>query len=261
MSEVEPLKEAWVPSYYPPIDEIVGGLPIGGLMIIAGPAGLGKTTLCLEMMMSAAKEGKYVAFFSLEMTSPQISLRMMEVEANLSMEDRARIHVSEGAYTAEEVYASASRLVAANPKVELIGIDFADLLVEGEEKTAKASAIYRAFALMAKKLGRPVVLLSQLNRQVYEGGVPRIHHIRFTGLAEALASLVLLVYNPSRVWAVSGVGIKSNPLAFFEDSVYLVVGKSRFGMRESHIGAILVDWNGGAGWGMTSRGYFDLGDS
>src|SRR3990167_5606754 len=45
MSEVEPLKEAWVPSYYPPIDEIVGGLPIGGLMIIAGPAGLGKTTL------------------------------------------------------------------------------------------------------------------------------------------------------------------------------------------------------------------------
>src|SRR3990167_4241572 len=55
-SEGEPLTEAWVPSYYPPIDEIVGGLPIGGLMIIAGPAGRGETTLALEVMMSAAKE-------------------------------------------------------------------------------------------------------------------------------------------------------------------------------------------------------------
>ena len=258
LSDISPEATVWVPSSYPPLDSHVGGFPRAGLSLIAGPPGQGKTSLLLRVLSCMAQAGRQSAFFSLEMTSPQIALRMMEVETSLSLDARSLIHVSEGVYTPEEVYASASRLIAANPRVELIGIDFADLLVEGEEKTSKASAIYRTFALMAKKLDRPVVLLSQLNRQVYEGGVPRMNHIRWSGLAEALASLVLLIYNPSRVWVPSGIGVKGNPLAFFEDSAYILVAKSRFGTIENNIGAILVDWNGGAGWGMESRGYFKL---
>ena len=258
LSEVTPENAVWVPSNYPPLDMHVGGFPKSGLTVIAGPTGVGKTTLLGRIMTCMAQQGRETAFFSLEMTISQILFRFLEIQPGLTSEQRALIHTTDSAYTVEEVYAAASRLVASNPKIELIGIDFADMLVEGEEKTAKASAIYRTLALLARRLERPVVLLSQLNRETYAGGLPKIHHIRWSGMAEATASLILLVYNPDRIFADSAAGQRGNPLVYIPDSAYIIIGKSRFGFIENHIGAILVDWTGGSGWGMMSRGYTHL---
>ena len=77
-------------------------------------------------------------------------------------------------------------------------------------------------------------------------------------MAEAVASLIVLIYNPDRVWANSAAGSKGNPLVYIPDSAYLIVGKSRFGFIEQKVGAILVDWNGASGWGIHSRGYTQL---
>jgi len=258
LSDVEPENAIWVPSDYPPLDQHVGGFPKAGLTIIAGPTGVGKTTLLGRIMTRMAKNGRESAFFSLEMTVAQIMFRFFEIEPTLTLEERDRIHATHSSFTVEEVYAAAARVVASNPKIELIGIDFADMMIEGEEKTAKASHIYRTLALLARKLEIPIVLLAQLNRETYDGGLPRIHTIRWSGMAEATASLILLIYNPDRIWANSAVGSKSNPLVYLEDSAYLIVGKSRFGFIENHIGAILVDWDGKSGWGTKSRGYTQL---
>ena len=258
LSDVTPENAVWVPSGYAPLDQHVGGFPKSGLTIIAGPTGVGKTTLLGRIIACMARQNRESAFFSLEMTNAQIAQRMLETEPNLTNEQRSLIHATDSAYSVDEVYASASRLVAACPSVELIGIDFADMLIEGPEKVEKASHIYRQLALLARRIERPVVLLSQLNRESYQGGLPRIHNIRFSGLAEAVASLVLLVYNPERIYAESAVGMKGNPLMYVSDGAYVIVGKSRFGFREGGVGAFLVDWNGAAGWGEKSRGYFRL---
>ena len=258
LSDVTPENAVWVPSNYPPLDDHVGGFPKSGLTVIAGPTGVGKTTLLGRIMTCMAQQGRETAFFSLEMTVSQILFRFLEIQPDLTSEQRSLIHTTDSAYNVEEIYAAASRLVAANPRVELIGIDFADLLVEGEEKTAKTSAIYRTLALLARRLERPIVLLSQLNRETYSGGLPKVHHIRWSGMAEATASLILLIYNPDRIWADSAVGQKGNPLVYIPDSAYIIVGKSRFGFVENHIGAILVDWTGSSGWGMMSKGYTQL---
>lgn len=258
LSDVTPENAVWIPSDYPPLDQHVGGFPKAGLTVIAGPTGVGKTTLLGRIMTRMAKQGRESVFFSLEMTVAQIMFRFLEIEPDLTEEERSRIHATDSAYSVEEVYAAASRLVAANNKIELIGIDFADMLVEGEEKTAKASHIYRTLALLARRLNLPIVLLSQLNRETYDGGLPRIHHIRWSGLAETVASLIILIYNPDRIWANSAAGSKGNPLVYIPDSAYLIVGKSRFGFIENHIGAILVDWNGASGWGIHSKGYTQL---
>ena len=258
LSDVTPENAVWVPSNYPPLDQHVGGFPKSGLTVIAGPTGVGKTTLLGRIMTCMAQQGRETAFFSLEMTVSQILFRFLEIQPNLTPEQRSLIHTTDSAYNVEEIYAAASRLVAANPKIELIGIDFADLMVEGEEKTAKTSAIYRTLALLARRLERPIVLLSQLNRETYSGGLPKVHHLRWSGMAEATASLILLIYNPDRIWADSAVGQKGNPLVYIPDSAYIIVGKSRFGFTENHIGAILVDWTGSSGWGMMSKGYTHL---
>ena len=258
LSDVTPENAVWVQSNYPPLDDHVGGFPKSGLTVIAGPTGVGKTTLLGRIMTCMAQQGRETAFFSLEMTVSQILFRFLEIQPDLTSEQRSLIHTTDSAYNVEEIYAAASRLVAANPRVELIGIDFADLLVEGEEKTAKTSAIYRTLALLARRLERPIVLLSQLNRETYSGGLPKVHHIRWSGMAEATASLILLIYNPDRIWADSAVGQKGNPLVYIPDSAYIIVGKSRFGFVENHIGAILVDWTGSSGWGMMSKGYTQL---
>ena len=258
LSDVTPENAVWVPSNYPPLDAHVGGFPKSGLTVIAGPTGVGKTTLLGRIMTCMAQQGRETAFFSLEMTVSQILFRFLEIQPDLTSEQRALIHTTDSAYNVEEIYAAASRLIAANPKIELIGIDFADLLVEGEEKTAKTSAIYRTLALLARRLERPIVLLSQLNRETYSGGLPKVHHIRWSGMAEATASLILLIYNPDRIFADSAAGQKGNPLVYIPDGAYIIVGKSRFGFTENHIGAILVDWTGSSGWGMMSRGYTHL---
>ena len=258
LSDVTPENAVWVPSNYPPLDQHVGGFPKSGLTVIAGPTGVGKTTLLGRIMTCMAQQGRETAFFSLEMTVSQILFRFLEIQPDLTLEQRSLIHTTDSAYNVEEIYAAASRLIAANPKIELIGIDFADLMVEGEEKTAKTSAIYRTLALLARRLERPIVLLSQLNRETYSGGLPKVHHLRWSGMAEATASLILLIYNPDRIWADSAVGQKGNPLVYIPDSAYIIVGKSRFGFTENHIGAILVDWTGSSGWGMMSRGYTHL---
>src|SRR3990167_6402835 len=153
MSEVEPLKEAWVPSYYPPIDEIVGGLPIGGLMLIAGPAGLGKTTLALEMMMSAAKEGKYVAFFSLEMVLGAAAMRLLELDAR-GRKYQENIYTTDRVMSISDVYAESVRLSAEGP-LYAIFIDYADLLVEREQSEETMGTIYNGCARLAKTTGIP----------------------------------------------------------------------------------------------------------
>ena len=70
------------------------------------------------------------------------------------------------------------------------------MLVEGEQSEAVMGVIYRSLAMLAKTTGVPVILICQLNRTQYTGGIPKINHIRYSGMAEMMSSLILLLYNP-----------------------------------------------------------------
>ena len=251
MSEVEPLKEAWVPSYYPPIDEIVGGLPIGGLMLIAGPAGLGKTTLALEMIMSAAKEGKQVAFFSLEMVMGAAAMRLLELDAR-GRKYQSNIYTTDRVMSISDLYAESVRLAAEVP-LYAIFIDYADLLVEREQSEETMGTIYNGCARLAKTTGIPVVALAGVSRG-YIGGRPRVNHIRYSGRAEHAATVVLLIYRPGGL----DVDMEDKRLPHIEGQGYIIVGKSRYKMKRPTIGAIQVAWDEMRGrWGDKVIGYVE----
>lgn len=58
------------------VDRITGGLRAGQLTLLAGRPGMGKSTAALCLAKGVAGHGRGVAFFSLEMTEPELGLRM-----------------------------------------------------------------------------------------------------------------------------------------------------------------------------------------
>ena len=75
--------------------------------------------------------------------------------------------------------------------------------------------------------------------------------IRWSGLAESLASLVILIYNPNATYAASGK--QTNTLPIFPGKAYLLAGKSRYGTVEQAGGgggpiAVSVGWDGKSAW-------------
>lgn len=251
LNKVEPETDIWQPTHYTPIDSMIGGFPKGGLVTIGGPPGTGKTTLALRLMIDMAKAGKEIGFFSLEMTLGQIVLRAIEVDKTLTDEEKSRIYASDEVCGVYDVYAKATQLKAKHPKISLIVIDFADLMVEKEQSEQVMGQIYIRLSVLAKRLGCPVVLLSQLSR-AYVGGEPMINHLRYSGMAEAMSSLILLLYNPEGIWVDQGQNKKQVRLPWVPGYAYLIVGKSRYGYKRGSVGAIRIKWNGGPGWSRDS---------
>lgn len=258
--EVDEKEITWLRTYYAPIDKYMGafdpangsGFPMGGLVIIGAPPGVGKTSLLTKIIGESAKAGKESVIFSLEMTNSQIIKRLIE-STGLTVEERNNILLCDEQMDVEDVYAYGCQLAALH-QLHFIGVDFADLLVSGDEDDAKVGKVYRTLAKLAKVTGVPVILLSQLNRE-YVGGIPRITNLRYSGLAEAMGALIIMLYNPGQTWTKMGTDER---LPVHEGRGYIIFGKSRFGFREGNVGAVEVEWDGLHSWGETEFGYRSL---
>lgn len=267
LSEVDATTPVWRKSYYPPIDEHLGdpedmsmvGVPESGLVIIAGPTGQGKSSLMASLIAGMAAEMKTTLVYTLEMTTGQIAKRIIQVAIDgLTMEQKRTVIICNEIMSADEVYADAMRL-SANENVHAIFIDFSDLLIEKDQDEQSMAYVYRRCATLAKKnlSGAPVFLLSQLNRSVYTGtgGIPKINQLRWSGLAEAMGALIILIYNPNQTFSTQ---TRDESLPTIPGRAYLLAAKSRFGFKEGSPGAIQVDFDGKTSWGRSSYGYFNL---
>ena len=257
MSEVEPQTVKFVPTGYPPLDKYTGGVPYACVTIIGGTPGLGKTTLGLRlierMVKLKANEGKKAAILSLEMTMGQIHQRFVEM-SKLTKEQKSRILLNR-IFNIHALCAAVSEL-AAKEDLCAVMIDFADLLVEGEQSESAMGVIYKNLELLATKIEVPIILICQLNREMYKGGLPRIYHIRYSGLAEATARMVLLLFNP--VSSMVAFDQEKIPLQVVPGRAYILVAKSNFGFKENGPGGIMVDFDGEKGWSDKEYGYHPI---
>lgn len=245
MAEVQAESSPWQKSYWKPLDLFVGGYPKAELSVIGAPPGTGKTSLLIKLATCAAEGDKKVMLFSMEMRSPFLKYRMEQMK-NISPLYKENILVCDDILTPYDV-ASVATLIPDD--LWFIGIDFAERMILGDDERTEATvaSVYHALSNMAKRLGVPVVLLSQLNRQ-YEGGLPQINQLRYSGMSEALAALVLLIYNKEAIMVAQSSG---GALPVQKGKAYIIVGKSRYGNVIQMGGrfAIQVDWNGEKGWG------------
>ncbi len=239
-----------------PVDDHLGGVPKRGMIVIAAPPGVGKTSLLAGIAGEYAARKQHFGFFSLELQAADFFNRFLEINGKPGVKLAEYVRICDERLSVGEIGSLSARV----SELDAVGIDFADLLVEDEASESVYGKIYKSIAWLAKMREIPVFLVSQLNRGYAEGRLPVLTDLRYSAMAESLAGMVWLLHNPSRVFIKQSENVRLN---LGNDEAALIIAKSRYGFSRGRIphkttGAIVVDWNGAAGWGTVAKRWVDL---
>jgi len=186
-----------VPTGLRDLDDRLGGLHKSDLVIIAGRPSMGKTALATNIAFNAAQKlqesGKKstVAFFSLEMSSEQLSTRILAEQSRIKSNDIRRGRISEEQFdkfieTSKNIselplfidetpaisiaaLSNRARRIKRIHNLDLIVIDYIQLMRAVNTKDGRVqeiSEITQGLKALAKELSVPVLALSQLSRAV-----------------------------------------------------------------------------------------------
>jgi replicative DNA helicase len=195
-----------------------GGLKTGELWLVGARTGVGKSTVCLQWALNAARAGHRVLFASLEMPQPDLLKRLLALEGNIphrllvrgDLESSWRHRVAEtldriGEYPLEisDKLRSLSAIiakVAATPGLGLLVVDYLGLVDPGgrfENRNQEVSSISRQLKLAALDYNIPILAAHQLNRaNETENRRPQLSDLRDSGSLEQDADAVLLLDAP-----------------------------------------------------------------
>jgi replicative DNA helicase len=202
------------------LDEKLGGLQPDHLYIVAGRPAMGKTTLAMGFVIDAAvRQSKSALVISLEMNKGQLLDRAVASEGRIPLNQvktgtACQSHGAELAaaagllrsaplYIADRAGSTIGRIrsLARRHKLryglDLLMIDYLQLVEgDGGNRTEEVSSISRGCKLLAKELGIPVVLLSQLSRKCEErpNKRPVPSDLRESGAIEQDADVIMFVY-------------------------------------------------------------------
>ena len=216
-----------VPTGLKDLDDRLGGLHQSDLIIIAGRPSMGKTALATNIAFNAAQKlqdlGKKssIAFFSLEMSSEQLSTRILAEQSRIKSNDIRRGRISEDQF---DKFLETSKNIAELPLyidetpaisiaalsnrarrikrihgLDLVVVDYIQLMRATNTKDGRVqeiSEITQGLKAIAKELSVPVVALSQLSRAVEQRDdkKPQLSDLRESGSIEQDADVVMFVY-------------------------------------------------------------------
>ena len=220
-----------VPTGLTDLDSRLGGMHKQDLIIIAGRPSMGKTALATNIAFHAAKNiekkevKSTVAFFSLEMSSEQLSTRILSEQSKIRSNDIRRGKVSEKEFeqfieTSKNIFelplyidetpaitiaaiSNRSRRIKRLFGLELIVVDYIQLMKSSGKKeynrVQEISEITQGLKALAKELNVPVLALSQLSRAVEQRDdkKPQLADLRESGSIEQDADVVMFVYRES----------------------------------------------------------------
>ena len=214
-----------VPSGFVDLDRLTSGLQQGELIIVAGRPSMGKTTLVMNMAEHVAlSEKRAVGVFSMEMSGPQLAMRMIgsvgrvdqhELRSGTFREDdwpklvdavgklnEAQLYIDDTAgLNVLELRSRARRLHRQCGGLSMVIVDYLQLMSgtgggRDENRATEIAEISRSLKSLAKELKVPVVALSQLNRSVdsRQDKRPMMSDLRESGAIEQDADLILFIY-------------------------------------------------------------------
>ena len=213
-----------VPTGFRALDQMLGGLEPGGVYVVGGRPGMGKTSLGLWMAYRAARDGHRVMFASLEMADAQLGRRIVAGLAGIPIErlrDGQRmtqadwsallkveqqvaklpLFLDDRAGQTVASIAARARGLARGGRLGMLVIDHLGLIQPPREiarhgPTAAVEHASNALKRIAKDLACPVILLCQLNRAVEgrDDKRPTLADLRQSGAIEQDADAVLFVY-------------------------------------------------------------------
>lgn len=207
------------------LDAYTSGYQAGDLVILAARPGMGKTAKALKTVVENAKVGNAVGVISLEMPIQQLASRIVAIDTNFHLGqlmktgfdkpeywDTFNHHVGRmerypifmkdsGVNDISDIVIEA-RSWKRKHDIKLLVIDYLQLAsdrTKGNNREQEVSSISRRCKLLAKELGIPIILLSQLSRKVEDrGGLkrPLLSDLRESGSIEQDADIVEFIYRP-----------------------------------------------------------------
>lgn len=211
-----------ITSGYPSLDKMISGFNPSDLIIIAARPSMGKTAFALNTAFNAAKAGKSILIFSLEMSSSQILQRLLSIKSGIGIQKIRNGFLNDDDWkklgnasnflgnfhiniadipniTVMEMRAAARRMKAAG-KLDMIIIDYLQLIkgsnLRIENRQQEISEISRSLKGLARELDVPVIALSQLSRAVEQRADrrPMLSDLRDSGAIEQDADIVAFLY-------------------------------------------------------------------
>ena len=220
-----------VPTGLTDLDDRLGGLHNSDLIIIAGRPSMGKTALATNIAFNAAQKlqenGKKssIAFFSLEMSSEQLSTRILAEQSRIKSNDIRRgkisneqfdkfietskniselpLYIDETPAISIAAMSNRSRRIKRLFGLDMIVVDYIQLMTGSLNnrvgRIQEISQITQGLKAIAKELKVPVVALSQLSRAVEQRDdhKPQLSDLRESGSIEQDADVVMFVYRAS----------------------------------------------------------------
>jgi replicative DNA helicase len=212
---------------FPDLDHMTDGLHGGEMIVIAARPSMGKTSLAMNIAEHVAVELKLpVGVFSLEMSDESLMLRMLCSFARVNLRsirdgfmsesDFPKLTTASGKLAVAKLFIDATgglsilqlraraRRMAQQHGIKLFVIDYLQLLhstsvKKNDNRQQEIAEISSGVKALAKELNVPVIVLSQLNREMEKDKhrKPRMADLRESGAIEQDADLVGLLYKPA----------------------------------------------------------------
>jgi replicative DNA helicase len=208
------------------LDKMTSGLHPGEMIVIAARPSMGKTSLAMNIAEHVALEQKLpVGVFSLEMTSESLVLRMLCSRSRVNLRNirdgflaerdfpkltgaagklaNAPLFIDDSSGLSILQLRAKARRMSQQYGIKLFVIDYLQLLHStarrAENRQQEIADISNGVKSLAKELNVPVIVLSQLNRELEKdkNRKPRMSDLRESGSIEQDADLVGLLYKPS----------------------------------------------------------------
>ncbi len=208
------------------LDKMTSGLHGGEMIVIAARPSMGKTSLAMNIAEHVAIDQKLpVGVFSLEMTADSLVLRVLCSRARVNLRNIREGFLAERDFpkltgaagklanaplfiddspglSILQLRARARRLIQQYG-IKLFVVDYLQLLHStsrrAENRQQEIADISNGIKALAKELSVPIIVLSQLNRELEKdkSRKPRLSDLRESGAIEQDADLVGLLYKPT----------------------------------------------------------------
>lgn len=238
-----------LPTGWADLDARLMGLQPGDLVIIAGRPGMGKTVMAMNVAEHVARFVGPVFVFSQEMSETQLGDRQIASLAGIPLDNlrsgrledddwqrmtfyaslvqELRMYIDfRAALSPEQVRNKCRQLSRRHGRPALIVIDYLQLMRgpsngTGDNRNHEMGYITGAMKALAKEMGCPVILLSQLSRNVEQrtNKRPLMADLRDSGSIEQDADIVLFPYRDEYY----------NPDSGDAGTVEVIIGKFRQG--------------------------------
>lgn len=266
-----PTDQNTVPIPFIKLNELLGGFHRSDLVLIAARPAQGKTSLGMNFISHAALDksrktpsGKVDPFrcavFSLEMSAEQLATRLLCSVAKVSMEavkngkrttqdtmrlmeaqkklSEAKIYVDDSSLTTPIEILSKCRRLKREKGLDLVLVDYLQLMSSGrrvESRQQEVADITRTMKIAAKELNVPILLLSQMSRDIEkrENKKPQMSDLRESGAIEQDADIIMFLY---REHAADDMTVDEDTRTKCD----IIVAKHRNGRTDS----VTVRWKG-----------------